>query len=238
MRRNYAALTLLSLSLLTGCGGGSGSFGSGDPATYTFITPKVGTQSVFSNTLINNSNNAATRTVIESVTEVNSDGSFVVSRYDPSGNNTLSNGITVSLFPIVSYNSVGQAFKYTYLNLTDSSQITCFYSPHASGAPSPLTVGQSWTFSWTQTCPLTSSDATQNGNFVGVESITVPAGTFTAYKFQSITTRPTGSTSTTIWRNASDTDTRTLKIVHNYTYTGIAPTDALASDTWSLQSYK
>jgi hypothetical protein len=61
-----------------------------------------------------------------------------------------------------------------------------------------------------------------------MESITVPAGTFNAYKFQiTLTgTLPSGTTvsqSTTLWRNAASTNSRMLKEVLTYNYSGTPP---------------
>ena len=240
-------LGMLAVTVLTACGGGSGtsSGGNSSATTYNFITPKAGTQLVFSETLVDNLNNTLNRTVVENVTSINADGSFTSTWADPSGDTDVSGVVDHTQYPTTfNYNSAAQGLSwgvtpYTY------SPYGCAVSPHAAGAPSPLSAGQSWTFSYTQVCGSNPTlTLTQSGTFVGTESVTVPDGTFNAYKFQSTLTYTESSGTTVVqsitsWRNAAGTDSRSLKDVVNYTYSGSAPLQgSLVSFTRILQSFQ
>jgi hypothetical protein len=244
-----ALLGILAVTVLTACGGGGGngtaSSDSSSATAFNFIPPKVGTELVFASTLVDNLNNTLNRTIIEKVTVVNADGSFTSAWDDPSGDTTTSGVVDLTQYPTTyNYNSAAQGLSLTVTPYT-GSPYSCTLSPHGAGAPSPLSAGQTWAFSFTQVCgsdsPLT---ITQLGTFVGTESVTVPDGTFNAYKFQSTLTYTDSSGTTVVqsitnWRNASDTDSRSLKEVVNYTYSGTAPAQgSLVSSTRILQTYQ
>lgn len=245
MKLSNLIFSLLAAAFLTACGGGSSSSSdSPTTVTYSFITPKVGAQLVFANTLVDNLSNTINRTLVENITAVNPDGTFTTSWIDPSNNSITTGVVNHTFYPQTSGdNSVAQKLNLTVTPPT-GSPTNCVFSPHAGGASSPLTAGQNWAFSFTDTCGASSPIAfTESGTFVGTESITVPAGTFNAYKFQSTTTYTLGGTTTTEsvtqWRNAANTDSRSLKLVINYTYSGTAPAQgSLVSSTRVLQSYQ
>ena len=77
----------------------------------------------------------------------------------------------------------------------------------------------------------------------GIETITIAAGTFSAYKFVSTTTWTvngiTRTESATRWRDASGGDTRTLKMVRAIAYSGGTPAaGSLVTGSRELQSYR
>ena len=240
---------LLAAALLTACGGGGQSSppaaAATAPVTYNFIAPKAGVQLVFANTLVDNLNNTLTRTVIENVTAVNPDGSFTSASRDLSNNISTSGGTDQTFYPTTyNYNSAAQALNWTVTPYSGAA-FDCVATPHAGGAPAFLAFGQTWSFSFTEICGGSSSVSfNQIGTFVGIESITVPAGTFKAYKIQSLTTltTPAGTNITeaiTQWRTAQGTDARNLKLVINYSYSGTAPAPgSLVSATTELQSFQ
>jgi hypothetical protein len=175
---------------------------------------------------------------------VNADGSFSQYHYDPSGNSYTLGTVNHTIYPeTINNNNVGQVISYTYTPY-NGTPVTGTYSPHNAAVPSPLTIGQTWTIN--STLNTTASTFTYSysatGSFVGVESLTVPAGTFTAYKFQDVYTYLTSGgtlvTATgTMWKDATGTIPLYIKAIHTYTYSGAAPPQgSTVIDTSVLQS--
>lgn len=228
LKHQPVAACILTFAL-TACGGGSGDTSNSPGAVYRFITPTAGTKAAYAETLVDNLNNTINRTIVHSVLTVNTDGSFVVNDSDPSNNTFFSGSVNHTLYPTTfSYSASAQELQHV-IAIPNASPVTCIWSPNGPGAPSPLAAGQAWTSTITETCGGGSAVSyTQTGTYVGMESVTVPAGTFNAYKFQSTLTGtiPGGTTvtqSTTLWRNAASTDSRMLKEVLTYTYSGTPP---------------
>lgn len=73
-----------------------------------------------------------------------------------------------------------------------SSTPNCTYSGENGGSAAPFPVGQTWDNSYTRTCNGTTLALTNKGSIVSTESVTVPAGTFNAYKARR-STRPPAS---------------------------------------------
>jgi hypothetical protein len=214
----------LIAALVAGCGG-SGS-DAGSKMTYSFVTPKVNSRQIFADTTLDNSNNTITQTTRNTVTAVNADGSYVFVHDDPTGNSVTVNGTTYStITESITENNSGQEVSYTPM-LVNAIGVTCTISPHGAGPNFPLTVGQTWISNYSITCgtapPLSYA---QTGSVVGIESVTVPAGTFSAIKLQSALTwtGPNGTTRTeaiTTWR---DVNTEiVVKRVTNIEYSGTA----------------
>lgn len=234
--------------LLAACGGGSsdgGNNGGTAPATFVLATPKVGAENTFSEISVSNQNNSWNQGLVSQVTAVNADGSFVQQSYDPSGNTITSGGIDYTIYPGTYYfNSSAQETSQTIAYSSTDTQV-CDFSPNSGSAPSTLTVGQTWSASYTA-CANDPSPISYSltGTLVDVETLTVPAGTFNTFKFQNTLTytRPSGlvvTENTTTWRNADPTDSRAIQQVSNYSYSGITPPDGIiASRTRVLQSYK
>jgi hypothetical protein len=99
---------------------------------------------------------------------------------------------------------------------------------NGAGPNWPVQVGQTWSLDYTLTCGTTISVAyTQTGSVVGVESVTVPACTFTAIKMQTtITWTSVGGTTrtetTANWRDAATS--HSVKQVISIAVSGTLPT--------------
>ncbi|MGJ7916468.1 hypothetical protein ACI48D_13460 [Massilia sp. LXY-6] len=248
MTRKHLASSLLISTLLAGCGGGGGG-GADAPvrssaATYTFVRPKPGAHLVFAQKLTDNLNNTINRTMVQDVTSVNADGSFTVHEEDPSHDRTVSGSVDQSLYPTdYQYNASGQPTSWVVAPSTGAT-VRCTLSQGNPGAPSPLTLGQAWTVNYVETCGTGAGTAfTQSGTLAGAETITVAAGTFSAFKFTSTVTRTVNGTTrtetVTLWRDASGADSRALKSASVFTYSGATPpAGALVSETSELQSYQ
>jgi hypothetical protein len=226
---------VLISALVAGCGGGGSDAGS--KMTYSFVRPKVNSQQIYAYTTLDNSNNTINQTTRNTVTAVNADGSYVFVRDDPTGNSVTVNGTTYStITELITENKSDQEISYTPI-LVSAIGVLCTISPHGAGPDFPLTVGQTWASNYSITCgtapPLSYA---QTGSVVGIESVTVPAGTFSALKLQSTLTwtGPTGTTRTeaiTTWR---DVNTEiVLKRVTNIEYSGTAPVNGYPVTTTS-----
>ena len=232
--------------LLSACGGGgdSGAASATSAApNYVFVAPKAGAHLVYADKLVDNLNNTLNRTITDDVTAVGADGSFGVHEEDPTHDRIVSGVTDQTLYPTdFQYNAIAQATGWVVTRLTDS--VRCTVSGGGAGAPSPLAPGASWTTSWTETCGAGAGTAyTQSGTLAGVETITVAAGTFKAYKFIASTTRTvngiTRTETSTRWRDASGADSRTLKSEFVFTYGGgTPPAGAPLSASRELQSFR
>jgi hypothetical protein len=246
MTREHFAATLLISALLTGCGGGTADTpAQAAAATYSFVRPKPGAHLVFAQKLTDNLNNTINRTMTQDVTAVNADGSFAVHEEDPSHNRTISGSVDHSLYPTdYQYNANGQPVSWVVTS-SPGATVSCTVTQGYPGAPSPLTAGQTWSTNYVETCGVGGGTAaTQSGTFAGVETISIAAGTFTAYKFTSVVTQTVNGTTrtetVTLWRDASGTSSRALKSTSVFTYSGTTPAvpGALVSETSELQAYQ
>jgi hypothetical protein len=247
MHLRFAAACLLS-TCIAGCGGGGGAdqpASSGQAAvTYTFVRPKAGARLVYAEKLVDNRNNTVNRTIVESVTAVNPDGSFSVHEEDPSHNRIVSGSVDQSAYPTdYQYNAVGQPQAWVVTQFGGST-VQCAISQGSAGAPSPLTAGQGWAGNYTETCGAGAGTVfAQSGTFVGLDTVTVPAGTFSALKFSVTVTRTvdgvTRTETVSRWRDASGTESRLLKSTSAFTYSGATPpAGAPVSESRELQSYQ
>ncbi len=118
--------------------------------------------------------------------------------------------------------------------------MTCTESPNGVGPQFPVSVGQTWALTFAITCGAGAPVSyTQTGTVVDVESIAVPAGTFSTVKLQStiVWTDPLGTvhtTSLTSWRNV--VDGRSVKQVENYSFSVPPAGGHAVSRTTVLQS--
>ena len=237
---------ILTPILLAACGGGGQDNSPGSTpaaASYQFRTPKAGAHLVYSASLVDNLNNTLNRTVSDDVTAVNADGSFTTHEEDPSHNTIVSGATNQTLYPTdFQYNAAGQPTAWTIA--ASSGSIRCTISGGNVGAPASLAVGAGWNTSYTETCGGSPATLyTESGTLAGIESVTVPAGTFTAYKFVVTTTRTlngiTRVESTTRWRDQAGSDSRTVKEASVFTYSGgTPPAGALLQQVRELQSYR
>jgi hypothetical protein len=237
---------LVAATLLSACGGGGSTGGDAAQAaamaTYRFVPPKVGEHLVYADQQVDTLNNTLNRTAVDDVTAVNADGTFTVHEEDPSHNHFVSGAVDQTLYPTdFQYDAAGQLTAST---VDDGTAVThCTYQG-SQGAPATLAVGASWSAQYTETCNGGAGVTyTQNGTLSGVETITIAAGTFSAYKFVSTTTWTingiTRTESATRWRDASGGDTRTLKMVRTIAYSGGTPAaGSPVTASRELQSYR
>jgi hypothetical protein len=247
MRLTILAGLVVSI-LLGACGGGGGDSGSGSTVqaaattTYQFVPPKAGAHLVYADQQTDTLNNSLNRTVDDDVTAVNADGTYTVHEEDPSHDHIVSGTVDQTLYPTdFQYGAAGQVVALTVDNGT--TVMHCAFQGNV-GAPATLAVGASWNTQYTETCDGGAGVTyTQSGTLAGVETITIAAGTFSAYKIVSTTTWTvngiTRTESLTRWRDASGGDTRTLKFVRAIAYSGGTP--AAGSEVTAsreLQSYR
>ena len=177
----FAALALVS------CGGGGGAASTpGTGTSYAFIRPVLNSTRTYSETIVDNSNNTIAIGLSDTVMTVNSDGTYVV-LFQPSNPSVIVNGTNYGGPPETeTFNTSGQETVDVY---TSGTAYTCNFDPHGSGPDFPVQVGMSWSLDYTYSCnggaPITYA---QSGTVSDVESVTVPAGIFSAIKLQSTLT--------------------------------------------------
>lgn len=232
----FCCIALLS-SAVTACGGGNGS--SAPVKTYGFVAPPVNSQRMYSRTIIDNSSNTINETVRHTTTAANPDGSYVVVQDDPSKNSVTVNGTTYSIqTETINLNNFGQATSSTFTP-AGGTLITCTVAPHGAGPDYPLVIGKTWSLAYVVTCGTTSGTASQTnysqtGTVIGVESVTVPAGTFSAVKLQSTIswTNSNGTTFTNTETNWRDSNTGiSVKVLISTSYSGTPPLHGYAVTT-------
>jgi hypothetical protein len=212
--------------LMTACN--SGNNDEAAAMTYDFIVPATNSHRSYEQTIVDNSGNAIKETFSDTVTSVNTDKAYVVLQEDTTGTSIVVDGTTYSIpTETIDVGAQGQDTSYSY---TDSSGtlVTCTYSPYGPGPAYPITVGGAWTTYYSVTCGTAAAVShTQTGAVVDVETVTVPAGTFTAVKLQStdVWTNADGTTITETEFNWRDVDT-TFSVQRTITraYTGTLPT--------------
>lgn len=234
--------------LLAACGGGGGNAGTdaqaGAPApSYQFETPRAGTHLVYAASLVDNLNNTLNRTVTVDVTAVNADGSFSDHQEDPSHDTVVSGVTNQTLYPTdYQYNPAGQPTASTIA--TPSGSVHCTFGGGAPDAPASLAIGGSWSTAYTETCGSGAGISyTQSGTLAGIESVTVPAGTFSACKFVVTSTSTvngvTRTATITRWRDSSSGQTLTVKETIATAYSGgTPPTGSPVQQVRQLQSYR
>jgi hypothetical protein len=237
---------VVAATLLGGCGGGGSSGGAAAQAaatvTYRFVPPQAGAHLVYADQQADTLHNTLNRTATDDVTAVNADGTFAVHEEDPSHNHVVSGAVDQTLYPTdFQYDAAGQV---TAMTVDNGTSVTHCTFQGSQGAPATLAVGTGWNTQYTETCNGGAGVTfTQNGTLAGIETITLAAGTFSAYKFVSTTTWTingiTRTESATRWRDASGGDTRTLRMVRTIAYTGGTPAaGSLVTASRELQSYR
>jgi len=175
-------------------------------------------------TITDNSNNTINIGTTSTVTTVNSDGTYVILT-QPTNPTAIVNGTNYADPPMTqTYNASGQELTNVY---TNGAVFTCTFDPHGFGPDFPVQVGQTWTLDYTYGCNAIAPTAfSQTGSVIDVESVTVPAGTFSTIKLQSTLTWTdslgTARTQTvTNWRDVATSIT--VKEEISYTYSGTLP---------------
>ncbi len=238
LKVNAAVCLIVSLAA---CGGGTpGSPISSPPAatTYSFVVPAVNAQRVYASTIVDNSSNTINLTYTETVTAINSNGTHTLQIADPSNNVVTVNGTSYSIANVtVTANGSDQILA----SLNNVTQITCTYSPYGAGPSFPISINTEWSNAYTETCGSNAPVSfTQTGAVIDVESVTVPAGVFSALKLFNIInyTDANGTTRNqayTTWRDAKTGVTVKQQVLTSYS--GTALTNGYpVSNTIVLQS--
>lgn len=246
MTRYNLAGAFFIAATLSACGGGGGN-GSGSVALaapgYTYVPPSTGAQLVYADALIDNLNNTVNRTLAVDISAASPGGAYTASEADPSHDRIVSGAVDHTFYPTTyTYDAMGRATSWTVTGAS-GTQVQCQVTgAQPGGAPSPLTAGQTWNANYVETCGAgAGATFAQTGTFMGIESVTVSAGTFNAYKLVSTTTwtvngRTTTETATR-WRDTAASGSRILKSIATFSYSGAEPPQgALVSETQSLQS--
>jgi len=200
----YLAL-ILNLALAACGGAGSSSSGSASVTSYNFVIPAVNTQLVYDETLVDNSDNTINLSYIQTVVAKNSNGTFVVFQNDPANISVTVNGTNYSVVPeTITFSSSGQVLS----TVNDNSHVSCTDTPFGEGPVYPISVNENWSGNFTVTCGSGPSISyVHSGNVMDLETVKVPAGTFSALRLVSGIdfTDANGvshSVTTTTWRDA------------------------------------
>jgi hypothetical protein len=203
--RNARYVLPLAAVALVGCGGG-GSGGAtstlGTGTSYAFVAPILNSTRIYTETIIDNSNNTIAISFSDTVMTVNSDGTYVV-LFQPSNPSVIVNGTNYGGPPETqTYSTSGQETLDVYTS--GGTAYTCDFDPHGTGPAFPVQVGMSWSLDYTYGCNGGAATTyVQSGAVSDVESVTVPAGMFSAIKLLS----------TVMWTDAQGT-TRTQTITN------------------------
>lgn len=227
---------------VSGCGGSGGGGGPTQATNYSPSPPAVGAQRISNVTIVDNSNNTISMEggLRLLITSVNADGSYVYHQDDPMHNTSIVNGTNYSVSPAdITTNALGQTKSITYT----ASNLNCTFSPNGGGPKYPVQIGDEWSVTWTETCGNSPSVTyIQTGKVVDIETITVPAGTFSALHFTSTTTyvSPLGTATTSMTDTYKRTsDLMSIKSVSSYSYSGTPPSNGYQiSRTTELKSYQ
>ena len=230
--RKAGKLLPLATLALASCGGSSSGGTAGSPGmgtSYEFISPVLNSTRTYSETIVDNFNNTIDISLSDTVMTVNSDGTYVV-LFQPGTPSVIVNGTNYGGPPETqSYNTSGQETLDVYTSTTVN---TCNFDPHGSGPDFPLQVGMSWSLDYTYSCnggaPVSYM---QSGTVSDVESVTVPAGTFSAIRLQSTLTwtDAQGTTRTQTISNWRDVATSiSVKQEISIAYSGTLPTTGYA----------
>jgi hypothetical protein len=187
MRPSLTMIVAALATSLSGCGGSSSDgMDNGDSTLHAFVPPPLHSQRLYAETIADNQHTAILLSYTETVTAVAADGSYTVVQQDPTNQSLLVDGTTYSIqTQTLSIDPSGQTTAYTFVG-PGSVPITCTYTPNGPGPDFPVAVGITWTLDYTLGCGTQPAVAyVQDGTVVDVESVTVPAGSFTALKLQS-----------------------------------------------------
>ena len=144
-----AAASIVPL-LMTACNGSNDS--SSGSMTYDFIVPQMNSQRSYAQTIVDNSDNAIKETYSDTVTSVNSDGSYVLMQEDTTGAPIVVDGTSYSIpTETINVNAQARDTSYSYTNASGTLE-TCTYSPYGPGPAYPVTVDGTWTTQYTVTC--------------------------------------------------------------------------------------
>ena len=180
---NFRRVALLASGLLSltlfGCGGG----GNETPAE-TLSTPPVGLKRDYQMTDTDNSNNVIPWQLESNILSSAADGSFTVSFVGNGGNIAVNGTRYGTVNEVDTYNANHALVGYT---IQGTTPVTCTYDTPVPPLPSNLPTGTAWPIVVSHVAcnnGIAFNISRQDGSAIGVESITVPAGTFSANKVQ------------------------------------------------------
>ncbi len=206
-----AVILTLTLSACGGGGGGGGGSGSGGGASQSqtsaaFVAPAQGEQRVFAETIAEVGGASSTHNVYEQITQVNADGSYT-GRWSEDSYYLGGNGPYESDPYSYTYNTVGDVIGVT--TIVDY----CTNTFPSGGRPVSMQPGQTWDDSYVSKCQSGNgtSTTTVSGTYLGVESVSVPAGTYNAYKFETRQVVNSYTYVNTYWYDTSATDSRLVR---------------------------
>lgn len=234
MKGTHIAATLSLAVVLAACGSGGGS-----PATvpaaaalgsvaYNFVPGPVGSERTYANTITDNSGNVINLSAVDTVTNVAADGGYTAHQSDPANSSITVNGTLYGTeVGDFTQNSSNQLVSYTIT--TPSRTYSCTESPHGGGPTFPIRVNQTFSNSYVAQCTGGAAVTyTGSGTVVGIEQVTVPAGTFLALKLQSVAswTDPdmiTRTETSTLWLDVENANV--VQRVFSIAYGGGRPTN-------------
>jgi hypothetical protein len=227
--KEFLGLGMLATAL-TACGGGgdggNGSNTGGTGTQYAFVPPVVNSSRVYAETVVDNSNNTIAIGYMETVLSVAADGIITEQQQSTSSSATVNGTNYTPLAETQTYNSFGRETEFTYTE-SNGTPVSCAYSQYAGGPTPPLAAGQTWQIDFTEACNANPAvHFSQTGTVVDVESVTVPAGTFNALKWQVTTvwTDNNGTTHTQTTTNWLDTASfHSVKESITIAYSGTLP---------------
>ncbi len=246
MKIHHAAAVVAALSVLGGCGG-SDAGDPGDPpvqaTTYAEVTPPLGSLDSFQTVELDDSGNTVGRGYEERVTAVGADGSYQLTQDDPQNQTVTVDGITYHYDPTVRQygpTSANNAQSQYTVTLPGGGTATCVYAVQSGEHARPFYVGQSWTTNYTVTCGTVTTAYVSTGTVAAVESITVPAGTFTTLKETTSSSWTTAAGQkivehSDLWMDPSH-GFFTVKRVSTYQRSGNVPLHYVTQETVELQS--
>lgn len=171
--------------VLSACGGGSDSSSdsnsgsSQEPSLIAHASWLAGASLTYQRNSVMSGNNTVNTSFRMTRSVAAADGSYTVKNQDLSAYNVI-NGIPFGGLEAVGfYDAQGRLLRVT--NQVDGGPVVvCNYSPSRAPLPKPLLQNSTWTADWTRTCGSGPALTWQlrHGHVVGVETVTVPAGTF------------------------------------------------------------
>jgi len=246
MKIHHAAAIVAALSVLGGCGGSDAGDTGQAPSngtTYAEVTPTLGSLDSFESVSIDDAGNTVAQAFEERVTAVGADGSYQLTQDDPLNQTFTVNGITYHYDPTVrqygptAANNIQSGYTVT---LPSGGTATCTMAIQSGVHAKPFYVGQAWSTRYAITCGSVTTAYLSTGTVDAVESVTVPAGTFTTLKetYASSWTTSAGQQiveHTVLWMDPAH-GFFTVKRASTYERSGNVPLHHVDQQTVELQS--
>ncbi len=210
--------------------------------TYPMVTPKVGATQAFVTIKVDDSGNTIAGTYTERVVSANADGSYAIQESDPGGTVETVNGLTYRVNPALSnFDTDGHVASETITLANGNTQNCTYITMSGEFSPHPYWVGEDWQATRQESCtPGTVESIAEHGSIQSLESVTVPAGTFTALKSTTVETWTDANgqniTETVVHWSDPAYSMFTIKTVITYARSGKVPTHYVTTSTVELQS--